>query len=200
MKVNVFLIFLFVLCLISCRPGYKEIDGKWAWVSYDTGEGKRVRHLKNVDPSSFSIFKKGNGQYAKDKNQVFYLKDVIDDADPVTFQVLNNQGYAKDKNHVYLDYQKVIYAHPKHFEVLAFPYSKDHQRAFCGTIPLEVKNLSLFKVTQKGHSMNYSKTSFFIKQNPDFKWLEKINPLGVIYGNGKAEAGIQKFEGFREIQ
>ena len=194
-----FLLLAFIFCLSSCKPGFKEVDGAWAWVSYDTGAGKRIGKLTNVDKESFQILKGGNGQYAKDKNQVYYLKDVIDNADPTSFTIINNQGYCKDNQYVYLDYQKVIHANPKYFELLTFPYAKDNQRIFCGTIPMDVKNINSFKVTESSGMMNYLSVSFFVEKNPSFKWLEKLDVKGVIYGAGKGETDTEKFESFKKV-
>jgi len=195
-----FLIFLIcLLFLSSCQPGFKKVNGEWAWVSYDKGEGKSINTLPNVDNASFQKLKAGNGQYAKDKNQVYYLKDVIDDADPASFNIINNQGYAKDNQYVYLDYQKVIYANPKYFELLSFPYAKDNKRIFCGTLPMEVKNINTFKVTQTSEIMNYLAVSLFVEKNPTYKWLEGLDIKGVIYGQGKGETDTEKFESFHKV-
>lgn len=198
LNTNHFLLFLVILfCLSSCKAGFKEVDGDWAWV--DTGAGKSISKLPNVDKATFQIIKTGNKQYAKDKNQVYYLKDVIDGADPESFEIINNQGYTKDNQYVYLDYQKVIHANPKYFELLTFPYAKDNKRIFCGTIPMDVKNINSFKVTETSGVMNYLAVSLFVAKNPSFKWLEKLDVKGVIYGDGKGETDSEKFESFKKV-
>ena len=47
-----------------------------------------------------------NGKISKDKNHVYYENRTLGDADPDTFEALN-EDYAKDKNNVY-NYGEII--------------------------------------------------------------------------------------------
>ena len=64
----------------------------------------RNKKIDNADPETFEYL--GNN-YAHDKNNVFYIDNVVLDADPKTFEVIGCSGggyardYAKDKNNVY---------------------------------------------------------------------------------------------------
>ncbi len=83
------------------------------------GREKYEYKLKNSDPKTFTII---DANYAKDKNNVYNRKLIIEKADPATFQPLD-WPYAKDKNYVYYELHKILKgADPSTFEVLK-PYN-----------------------------------------------------------------------------
>lgn len=203
LKPYLIIVIIFIL-LISCNSGYNKQNGKWVWISYDEGVGKRVNEIDKHDFETFEILEDKN--YARDKNSVFYIGRIIKNADPKSFEVLNN-GYSKDFINVYLDTEKVIFADPKTFEQLRFPYSKDKNNVFCGTLPLEIsKNeVSKFIVTNVDEQMSNSKStisvSHFIELNPNYKWLDTLNINSVIVGEwASGQAGERKFKGFKEVK
>ena len=148
-----FIITIAFFLLISCNSGYTKKEGKWVWISYDEAAGKRVNEIDKHDFETFKIL--GDENYAKDKNSVFYIGRIIKNADPKSFEVLNN-GYSKDLNNVFLDNETIIFADPKSFEQLEFPYSKDKNNIFCGTLPLEItaNEVSEFIVTNENELMS----------------------------------------------
>jgi hypothetical protein len=201
----IFLFFLLTTLFVSCDSGYNRENGEWVWVSYDEAVGRRITRIDSYDNESFQVL--SNEDYAKDKNNIFYIGRTINGADTSTFEVLTDNGYAVDKRNVFLDWDKVIFANPKTFEVLEFPYSKDENRVFCGTLPLDLNNYEVkeFKVTNEDEIMSGMKSSIhishFIKQNPEYIWLETLEIDGVIVGEwATGETKKRKFKGFKEIK
>ena len=194
MKNKIFL-FTILLALGSCSEGYKNDNGKWSYISYDEGVGKRVSPIENVDQATFEIMT--DKQYGKDKNTVFLNAAKIDHSDPKTFSVIG-ENYSKDKNHVYFESSIVINANPKTFKILDFPYSRDSKTVFCGTLPLKVSDIESFKVTEPSTSISTTLASEFIKQEPEYSWIDPIKYKNVVYSEGKAESKNEKFEGFKK--
>lgn len=193
--ITAFLLFFLSGCL---QTGYFKENGKWIYVTYDEGVGRRVQNL-NVDNDTFTILK--NKKYAKDKNAVFYEGDVIKDASPNTFEVINDRGYSKDTNYVFVDFDKVIGANPQTFVYLGYPYSKDDKDVYCGTLPMFVKNIDEFKVTEFGsNDKTTSSTTFFIESNPEYAFIDPQKYEGIVYGYGKGETKDQKFEGYKLVK
>lgn len=185
------------------RSAYKNEDGEWVWVSYDEAVGKRIAKLELLDHRSFETL--SNRRYGKDKERVFYLGRAIEEADPNTFEVLSKDGYSRDDRHVFLDRMKVILADPQTFEVLSFPYAKDKERVYCGTIPLNLQGdeIAEFEVKRSWFSASSMKTemllSSFISQNPAYSWLDTLGMENVIVGEGKrGETKDKIFDGYRE--
>ena len=194
MKNKIFL-FTILLALGSCSEGYKNDNGKWSYISYDEGVGKRVSPIENVDQATFEIMT--DKQYGKDKNTVFLNAAKIDHSDPKTFSVIG-ENYSKDKNHVYFESSIVINADPKTFKILDFPYSRDSKTVFCGTLPLKVSDIESFKVTEPSTSISTTLASEFIKQEPEYSWIDPIKYKNVVYSEGKAESTTEKLEGFKK--
>lgn len=62
--------------------------------------------------------------YAKDKNSVYFLGDIIKDADPNSFELLEKPYYTKDKNYVYLSSTKFC-SYPETFSFIGNYYCKN---------------------------------------------------------------------------
>lgn len=181
------------------------MNGQWSWVSYDESVGKRVKYLEGVDQESFEVL--SNENYGKDHNRVYYQGRLVKMADPHSFEVLNDRGYARDKDRVFLDCEKIFRADPVSFKVMEFPYAKDKDHVFCGTIPmiLDKTDVENFKVTNTDKLMAASKStirsSYFIEFNPAYKWIEAEGSSHVVIGDwGTGEAGTKKFKGIRELK
>jgi len=185
-----------ILLLSSCRAGYQMETGKWVYVTYDEGAGRRVRKLE-VDHKNFEVF--GNGNYGRDKKNVFYKGGIIEGANPQTFVVLSENGYAKDDKYLYLEYYIIPLANPKTFEVLKVPYSRDDKKAFCGSIPMQVNDIKSFKVTESSKHLITRPLRHFIRENPDFKWMDTLGVAGIIYGKGRARTETESFLDFKKI-
>lgn len=76
--------------------------------------------VKNVDYESFKIL---NG-IAIDKNYVFHSNQIIEKADPKTFEHLKI-GYSKDKLYVFKNGKILKGADPETFNIITYTYQKD---------------------------------------------------------------------------
>ena len=188
---------LTLITLISCGEGYEKVEGQWTWVLHSEA-GKHMREIE-IDNGTFEIL--DNKSYAKDKSSVFWRGVRIDKADPKTFKVISDNGYSKDKNYVFLDNDIVIFANPETFKVIDWPYSMDNERLFNGNLPIEVKDLTNFKITKPSGARTSTLKSYFINSNPDYNWLDTLDVQGIIYGeHAESETGNGKIKGFRKIE
>lgn len=195
---------LILVCLSGCNEGYQKENGVWYWVYYNEAVGKGMIKIDSADAETFIVLKDKN--YAVDKKNVFYKAKRIAKANPKTFTTINNKGYSKDDKKVFLNYDELIFADPNTFEILDFPYSKDKNTIFCGTIPVKLPpdEINQFKVTKVDRLMSEVCTCMlkkdFVKQNPDFKWLDSIDVEGVTtYEFATGATHTKKIKGFRVI-
>ncbi len=203
---KVFLILLLtIITLTSCQTGYKKVDGKWVWISYDEAVGKRITEIESADVETFKVL--SNNNYAVDKNNVYYMTRPIKNANPKTFSILNTDGYTKDDKRVFLDWDEIIFADPTSFELLTLPYSKDKTNIFCGTIPIRIPidEIDEFKVTNTDKLMSSTRSTIlkrhFVETNPDFAWIDTLNIDGVIiYEFATAETNKRKYKGHKQIK
>lgn len=203
MITRLILFIITIIVMTSCQTGYKKENGKWVWVSYDEAVGKRITEIEFADFETFKILK--NKNYAVDKSNVYYMTRPIKNANPKTFTILTDNGYTKDAKKVFLDWDEVIFADPKTFEILSFPYSKDKDNIFCGTLPLRLSREETveFKVTNEDKLMSDMRStilkSHFVEQNSDYKWLDTLDVDGIIVGEfATGETKKRKFKGYRE--
>ncbi|MCE2497107.1 MAG: DKNYY domain-containing protein [Flavobacteriales bacterium] len=193
-------ILLSLSLLTSCQEGYKKENDQWVWISYDEAVGKRVANVKSADLKTFKVLK--NKNYAVDKNYVYYRTQKIKNSNPKTFSVLTDNGYSKDDKKVFLDWHEIVNANPKSFELLSFPYSKDDNDVFCGTLPLHLSKdeINEFRVINMSTARSTILLSHFIEQNPGFNWLDTLNIDGVIVNEiATAKTEKRNFKGYREI-
>jgi len=183
-------IFFIILPFYSCHTGYKKENGTWVWVSYDESAGRRT-----------------NAKYGADKNNVYFKTRKIKPANPKTFSIINDEGYSKDDKNVFLESDEVLLADPRSFEIIEFPYSKDKNHVFCGTLPIQVpqNEINEFKVTTSDKVMSGSRSTilkkYFIKYNPGYTWLDTLNAERVIVNEyATAATGKRKFKRFREVK
>lgn len=202
---KIFLILTLAITLTSCSQnyqkiaeigdkGYQKIDGRWAYVSYDEGVGKRVNYL-DADNQSFKILKKG--EFATDKNNAYFLDSKIKNAEPSSFIVLGN-GYSADKNNVFFEFDTVIEANPKTFKLLDFPYAKDDKKVYCGTLPLLTSDIDGFAVVKSGTMKNRTLTSYFIESNPEYAWIDTTKYEFVAYGEWTGKTKNEQFDGYKK--
>jgi DKNYY family len=202
MKALLCMILILQALLSSCQTGFIQTgyineNGVWKYISLDEGAGRRVKSL-NADNDTFTVLK--NERYAKDKNNVFFDGHRIDTAMSDSFKVINDFGYAKDSNYVFVGNDKIIGANPQTFTFIDFPYSKDDKDIYCGTIPMFVKNIDEFKVIQRGRMTHSTTTEYFIRQNPNYSFINQEMYPGVFYSDGQGETSNQKFEGYRLVE
>jgi len=183
------------LFLSGCSTGYRKIDGKWSYVTWDEGNGYKTYPL-GADEATFEVLE--NGKYAKDKNKVYYQRYPMAGADPATFVLLEGKQYAKDKDHVYLLEYQVINADPNSFTEIALPYARDKKNIYCGTVPLDVKNIEEFEVIKSASMLVTTDKDVFIKEgeNKEYSFLKDI-PVDTVVTSwgGKAKTKTEYFEG-----
>ncbi|MFE4712354.1 DKNYY domain-containing protein [Paenibacillus sp. NPDC056722] len=181
------------------KPRYVFENGTWNYVSYDEAVGRRVSPI-DVRKDEFKTLKYKN--FARDNTSVYFKSEEVKGSDPETFQIISGKGryrYAKDKNNVYIyvsddwSLNKVINADPDSFEVLEFPYSKDKNDAYCGSLPLFVDDVSKFKVIEgTGFAITSSVGSFLGSVNdPRDKSSE--------YEHNKHEYNRKKYEFITDV-
>lgn len=177
------------------QSSYRQVDGRWAWVSYDKGAGKRVSVIVKADQDSFHLLK--GSAYALDKASVFYKGQLIPKANPRTFVVIDaSLGYAKDGQNIFLETIIIPHTHLPSFEVLQWPYARDQSKVYCGMLPMSVDDPSSFMVKQSSGIRRTSAIDLFITQNPDYKWLKEMDIAWVIYGSGSGSCNGQLYEDF----
>lgn len=185
---------IILLFISGCSVGYKKVDGKWLYVTWDEGQGNRTYPM-NADDATFEVLEQG--KYAKDKNKVYYQMDPIPGADPATFVFLKGGDYVKDKNHVYIRNYPVINADPQSFVEIEYPYAKDKKSIYCGTLPMMVKNIEEFEVIQ-GSKNDFitSDEDYFIQDNKEYSFLKDYpgNTVVTSWG-GKAKTKTEYFHG-----
>ena len=110
--------------------GY-EIKVKSKIVFYNSEE------LGDADWRSFEVFESDYYSwydiFAKDNNNVYYGATKIKNADPDSFEILDD-SYQKDNNKVYFGGKEIVGAHPYSFEIIPGTsyetYAKDHSNVY----------------------------------------------------------------------
>lgn len=208
-----------VLCIIlglfitffisSCNTGYQKENGQWVWKTHDEHFGRRSHWIDGIDNQSFKVIKE-NTNFAVDKHSAYFKGKKIKNASPLGFTTLTKTeyGYAKDHNYVFLDREVILMADPETFVVLEFPYSKDKNDVYCGTIPMKLNRNEVeeFRVINDDKLMKGMKSttllSEFLKFNPEYRWIEDldIEVEWVITGDwGTGETSTKKYQGFEEV-
>jgi hypothetical protein len=165
--------------------GYKKINGKWSYVTWDTAAGTAVHDLK-ADNDTFLVL--GVGEYAKDRRRVFYGSSDIEGADPATFELLDAKPYSKDKVNVYLFKHRIRGADPATFKVFASPYGRDASKAFCGTVPMDVDDIDSLQLAKDfgGWSTTYNRDAFAFEFGDSFDDLQISHDNPAVTGNAWA--------------
>ena len=141
-------------CLFGLGCGgaarYEKVGGKWAWVGNNVNG--RNESILDVDAASFTIL--SDPRYAKDRQRVLFRGGLILDAQPASFEILQDEVgvsgrlYAKDTQHVFLKGQTVVGADPHSFEVINAPYARDARRVYCGTLPMNGSDPKTFQLVR----------------------------------------------------
>ena len=210
---KIFIIITLVLIVIffisSCETGYVKRGHNWAWVTNDENFGSRDHWIQGVDNESFKVCKQ-NKNFGTDRHSAYFQGRKINHATSYGFVPLTNNayGYAKDKKRVFLDTEVILKADPLSFEVLEFPYSRDKNDVYNGTIPMNLSQseVAAFRVTNEDKMMAGSKTTIllseFIKFSPEYSWIDSLYPdvKWIILGSsGTAETAGKKFKGINKI-
>ncbi|MCL6604722.1 MAG: DKNYY domain-containing protein [Paenibacillus sp.] len=206
----------------SFKPGFVYDNGTWNYVSYDEAVGRRISPI-NVKKDEFKVLKYND--FARDNNSVYFKNHKVEGSDPETFKVISTKGryhYAKDKNNVYIyvsnDWSvfKVINADSASFKVLEYPYSKDKNDAYCGSLPLFLDDVSKFEVIERARFSTMSSFDSFLGKENDP--IEKSSEYernkheynrkkygfiaeSVIYSeDGKAKTDNLTYEGYKLVE
>ena len=135
--------------LSGCAAHYESKQGEVAFVHWNEGVGRDVQNVKGADTASFQQLKKGD--YAKDKNRVYWWGSIITNADPATFELMAGR-YAKDGKYVYLDQNIVEGADPATFQKLTGKeiWGRDKNDFYYGNEALHVSDLGSFVILNDG--------------------------------------------------
>jgi hypothetical protein len=184
----ILLILLFIASIsmcTTCRTGYVKKNGQWTWTTRDVQFGTRNHWIEGVDSKTFKVIKK-NRNYGVDRSYAYFQGRKINNSSSVGFEVLtkSDYGYARDNKFVFFDQEVIIGADPYTFQILEFPYSKDKNDVYCGTLPLQLSETEIeeFKVTNTDQLMkgmkSIMKLSYFIESNPEYQWIT-TSPLRI---------------------
>ena len=107
------------------------------------------RKIEGADAKTFEVFE--DGEYAKDKNNVYYKENVLNEADPKSFKSLSkiSYGLGKDKNNLYFFEDKVNNIDVKTLEIMTDEFSiylKDKNGVYIlfsynGGLPVDLDNM-----------------------------------------------------------
>ncbi len=211
MKIILLILALIVVLslLNSCGTGYQRNGGDWVWKTNDEYNGVRSHVIVGIDQGSFKVL--SNNNFAKDDYQVYFQGKKIKHASPQTFQCLTDDayGYAKDHQYVFFDNEVILNADPITFEILEFPYARDKNDIYCGTMPMKLvaEEVASFKVTTKeewAKGTKYISTlAHFLESNPDYAWIanSNIEIEKVIVGSSATGSTTHKeFKGLYEVK
>jgi len=201
-----FIIFFFS----SCETGYVKKGHNWVWVTNDENFGSRDHWMQGIDNESFKVCKQ-NKNFGTDRTSAYFQGRKVNHATSDGFVPLTDDayGYAKDKKRVFLDTEVILKADPNTFEVLEFPYSRDKNDIYNGTIPmnLDQKEVAEFKVINDEKWMKGTKSTMllseFLKFSPEYEWINDldIEVKWVVTGPwGTGETKAKKFKGLKELK
>lgn len=185
---------VFVWSGCSRQTGYIGSEGNWQFVERAGIGDKPVSRQINVDASTFQVL--ANSQYAKDESTVFFQGRTVEGAHCETFDVFDADGYAFDKDQVYL-YKYVIHgADPETFQPLSFPFGKDKANVFCGTVRMNVDDISRFEVEVPSSMIHTaSAESAILGDLAGYRGDLKRDSV-VVYGTScRSRSGVQRFIG-----
>ena len=87
-------------------------------------------YLKKLDDANAASFRVLSGAFAKDTKHVFYGGVRIQQADPVTFKVLDDTPFAKDKLYAFFQYHVIPNVDIDTFTALNSTYAKDSKHIY----------------------------------------------------------------------
>jgi hypothetical protein len=157
---------------------------------------------------SFKVVK-ANKNFGVDKNYAYFKGKKIKHASSDGFQVLTRDeyGYAKNNHFVFLDTEVIVGADPLTFELLEFPYSRDKNDVYCGTLPLllDKEEVAQFRVTNEDKLMKGMKSTtnlnHFLEFTPEYHWIttKHLEIEYVITGDwGTGESDKWMITGFKK--
>lgn len=108
---------------------------------------KIVSVIEEADPETFTALSDTYLRYAKDKDHVFMWGEVMEEADPDSYEIVDTYGvwhYSKDNNYIYYGNTIIPGADPNTFEVLGFGYSSDINNIFYEFLPISEADRASF--------------------------------------------------------
>lgn len=134
-----------------------------------------------ADPKTFEIIQV---PYFRDKENVFLYRDILGDADPTTFKILDNfHHFAKDKNYVYWEKNKIMGLNSIKTRKMGGLYYTDEKKVFFTNIELEKADPKTFTVITpivfhmgflaKDKKHVYNNAKIISKRAKSFKFVEK---------------------------
>lgn len=149
----------FGVSAVGCSSGYTESGGTWSYIALN-GNGREVRKI-DADVATFQVL--SDPAYAKDKNHVYKYGNTLEGFDGATFEFLTGNDYSRDAHHVYYRDSIVLDADATTFRVLGFPYGRDANHIYCGSLRMNVENPDEFKVIESHETgtFNTGETDYF---------------------------------------
>ena len=142
------LIFIFILFLLSaCGTGYQEKDGAYVFVEWNEAQGKVEHPIDSTNPGTFQVL--DSGGYAKDNQNVFYQWQVVEGADPASFEAISAL-YGKDANQVYYQGKMIPGADPEQFALLNIQWGRDGTDVYRQDIPIQACDPASFRFLKNG--------------------------------------------------
>ncbi|NOZ41039.1 MAG: hypothetical protein GXP24_12565 [Planctomycetes bacterium] len=139
--------------------GFHLIEGIPVYLDENAGAGKILRRLTDADATTFMAIeqpKDARALYAVDAKRVYvaelYHVQKLLNADGSSFELLtpNSGAFSRDSQHVFFFGVALEGADPNSFQVLNYPFGKDSQNAYAGTIPIPTKDVNSWEPLQEG--------------------------------------------------
>ncbi|MET3961541.1 hypothetical protein ABIE44_001475 [Marmoricola sp. OAE513] len=173
----VLLVLAFLVALAGCgdgapsslfsSSGYHVRGEKVYYLRAFPGDASRI---ETADATTFTVL---DTTYAKDKNAVYLDGEVLTEADPATFELLDRANYTADASHVFLS-GKVLSTDVAHFELIADGLAKDSEKVFWSDGSVLSEDPAGFSTLSSGDGYLYNVDSrtVFVNGNP----IEGANP------------------------
>lgn len=145
-------ILLLTLLFYGCSQGYKVDNDIVYYIEWNEARGKVERNI-SADASTFKILDYEN--YATDKNNVYYKGNLIESADPISFQPLS-EFIGKDKFQGYHNTTAIPHSDGRTFEVIEGNFSRDKNDVYYMYEPLKSTSPKTFEILKIGHG-NWAK-------------------------------------------
>jgi len=141
--------------------GFHLIEGIPVYLDGNAGAGKILRRLTGVDTTTFMAIEQprdARALYSVDAKHVYvaelYRVQKLLNADGSSFELLtpNSGAFSRDSRHVFFFGVALEGADPNSFQVLSYPFGKDSQNAYAGTIPIPTKDVNSWQPLQEGNA------------------------------------------------
>lgn len=139
------------ICILGILISCEKYNIKEDGVYYqDWNEGTGKSERLIPDADPKSFETLDDNLYAKDKYNVYYKGNTIQAADPNTFRTLEG-GYAVDKNRAFYYGNSIESSSSKDFKILDGYFSTDYKDVYYRTKPLKISSKKNFKFLSKNN-------------------------------------------------